>query len=216
MLASSLGPSPADATSGNPGAPAPKDIPGESGIREAPLAYPPGVARRAAGGGWHAKIGVYRHGLAFAPWEKSLHVLVRLSELHYHARAPSADGPTSTGGGGAGEGSPTTTTRRRSGSRVGGVLDLGPAGSFGAPTTVLWGKRDIAVEMGLATDGMADYFGVAGSQFVLVEKAGHWTPLDAAAIPVWRSVLLWAASGEEGRLGDVLGGVDGVKIVAET
>ena len=212
MLASSLGPSPAEAkfSGSTSSASASKEIPGENGIREAPLAYPPSVADRAALGGWHAKIGVYRHGLAFSPWEKSLHVLVRLSELHYHARSPSSADAPASGGGESG-----ATTRHRSGSRVGGVLDLGPAGSFGAPTTVLWGKRDIAIEMGLATDGIADYFGVAGSQFVLVEKSNHWTPLDAAAIPVWKSVLLWAASGEQGRLEEVIGRMDGVKVVAE-
>jgi hypothetical protein len=210
MLASSLGPSPVEAASTGSSSP-PKAIPGETGIKEAPLAYPPAVALRAAAGGWHAKIGVYRHGLAFSPWEKSLHVLVRLSELqHRAAHSSSPSSPTS----GSGEGV-AAKTRRRSGSRVGGVLDLGPAGSFGAPTTVLWGKRDVAVEMGLNTDGMVDYFGIAGSQFVLLERANHWTPLDPAAIPTWKAVLMWAVSGEEGSLREVLAGVDGVKMVAE-
>jgi pimeloyl-ACP methyl ester carboxylesterase len=209
MMASSLGPSQAEAGSSGPSASsAVNQNVGENGIREAPFAYPPSVALRAALGGWRSKIGVYRHGLAFSPWTKSLDVLVRLDELQYEVRSPSVESPVGAERGGL--------AHQLSGSRVGGVLDLGPAGSFGAPTTVLWGKRDIAVEMGLATDGMADYFGVAGSQFVVVEKATHWTPLDPTAIPVWKAVLLWATTGEHGRLEEVVGNMDGVKIVAES
>lgn len=79
---------------------------------------------------------------------------------------------------------------------------------------MLWGKKDLAVEIGLATDGIADYSSVAEP----VRGHGEGDALDAAGSvgdSGVREVLLWAVSGEHGKLEEVLGDMGGVKVVTE-
>ena len=166
MLASSVGPSIREC---------------QSAVNASDLAYPDSVRRRAArSGGWFEKLRVYREGLAFRPWEKSLETLWDLNQIQQRAG------------------------RRRSSSGT-GLFDTSPKGSIKAPTTVLWGKSDVAIENSIAIDGMRDYFGVKSSQLILLSSCGHWVPLEKQGIPVFEEVINWAITGEQGSLKDRLG-----------
>jgi len=144
------------------------------------LAYPASVRQRAATGGWSEKIRVYRDGLAFAPWDKSLQTLWDLNQI--------------------GQG-----MRRRKSSSTAGLFDVGPAGSLRAPTTVIWGKGDIAIENSLAIEGMDDFFSSRPSQVIVLSRVGHWAPLEKQGMPVFEEVIEWAAQGEKDSLSQKLG-----------
>lgn len=138
------------------------------------LAYSSSVLARASNGGWTEKIKYYRNALATAPWEKSLEILWDLNQIEQN-------------------------TGRRSSSTQ-DLFDVGPAGCLRAPTTVIWGAGDLAIDRSLATDGIGDFFNSRSSQLVVVSKCGHWAPLDKQAIPVFEEAIEWAVQGEQGTL----------------
>jgi pimeloyl-ACP methyl ester carboxylesterase len=144
------------------------------------LAYPDSVRQRAQNGAWFEKIRVYRDGLAFLPWEKSLETLWDLTQIQQ------------------------VKGRRRSSSGV-GLFDTGPEGSLKAPTTVIWGKRDVAIENSIAIEGIRDFFGCKSSHLIMIQKCGHWTPVEKQGAPVFEEVIAWAAGGEVGSLKERLG-----------
>jgi pimeloyl-ACP methyl ester carboxylesterase len=163
MLAGSIGPSMKECVSSGKG----------------DLEYPRSVRERAQNGAWFEKIRVYRDGLAFAPWEKSLETLWDLTQIQQ------------------------VKSRRRSSSGA-GLFDTGPEGSLKAPVTVIWGKSDVAIENSIAIEGIRDFFGVKGSQLIMIQKCGHWTPVERQGAPVFEEVIAWAAGGEVGSLKDRL------------
>jgi hypothetical protein len=144
------------------------------------LIYSDSVRQRAQTGGWLEKIRVYREGLAFSTWNKSLETLWDLTQIQQ------------------------VKGRRRS-SSIAPLFDTGPEGSLKAPTTVIWGKRDIAIENSIALDGFRDFFGCKSSQVIRIQKCGHWTPVEKQGAPVFEEVIAWAAGGEVGTLKDRLG-----------
>lgn len=165
MLASSVGPSMIECT---------------SAVNASELAYSESVRQRARTGGWLEKIRVYREGLAFKPWEKSLETLWELNQLLQNG------------------------VRRRSSSNA-GLFDTGPAGSIRAPVTVIWGKSDVAIENTIAIEGFRDYFGAKSSQLIMISHCGHWAPVEKQGIPIFEEVIEWATTGEKGLLKDKLG-----------
>lgn len=164
LLASSLGPSMEECVTSGKG----------------DLTYPDSVRQRAQNGAWFEKIRVYRDGLAFLPWEKSLETLWDLTQIQQ------------------------VKGRRRSSSGV-GLFDTGPEGSLKAPTTVIWGKRDVAIENSIAIEGIRDFFGCKSSHLIMIQKCGHWTPVEKQGAPVFEEVIAWAAGGEVGSLKERLG-----------
>jgi len=193
MLASCLGPSKAEI-----------DIPGadvkptdDNPHQSVMYSYP--IKSRASTGGWSEKVRLYRDGLAVDPWNKSLKILWELNQLEEASRSVSSSG----------------SGRRRSGSRV-GIFDIGPPGTFAAPTTILWGQKDVACNQAIAMDGVSDYFGVPPSHFITFPKVGHWTPHDVAAVDVWEAVIHWALKGEKETMAKLLERYDAAKLVLES
>lgn len=173
-LASSVGPSPNQCDS-----PVSKDAtsPSTDGSSkngpQSGLRYTESVRRRAKSGGWTAKLGLYRDGCLMRPWTKTLEVFWSLNQL-----------------------SSDKALRRRSSGSTAGLFEVGPEGALGAPTTVIWGREDVAIEDCIAVEGIADYFGARGSQLVLIGKCGHWTPVERLGAPIFETVVEWALSGE--------------------
>lgn len=148
--------------------------------------YPTSVNRRTHDGGWSEKIRLYREGLAFSPWTKSLELIVRLSELE-----------------------PSTSRRSSSGA---GLFDFGPKGCLNAPVTVVYGRLDPAFDPRMALEGMVDYL-ARGSQVVVLEKGGHWLPAERAGANVLEECVRWALDGEVKPLKERLGGMVAVEKV---
>jgi pimeloyl-ACP methyl ester carboxylesterase len=145
------------------------------------IKYSRSVRRRATNGGFVEKLGLYRHGCVSKPWEKSLENLWDLQQLLNSQQA-----------------------RRRSLSSS-GIFDVGPEGVTKAPTTVIWGEDDVAIENCIAVEGFADYFGAKESNFVMASKCGHWTPVEKQGAPIFQEVIAWALEGEQGSLRTRLG-----------
>lgn len=165
LLASSIGPGEKECTSSPNGKPE--------------LAYSEGVRSRAANGGYSEKIRLYREGLIFNTWEKSLETLWDLNQIEQ-------------------------STGRRQSSGV-DLFEVGPVGSLRAPTTVIWGKGDVAIENAIAIEGFGDFFGARPSHLIIVERCGHWAPLERMAIPIFEEVIEWAVKGEKQGLREKFG-----------
>jgi pimeloyl-ACP methyl ester carboxylesterase len=165
------------------------------------LSYPSSVAKRIATQGWHNKLRIYRDGLFLSPWPKSLETLFALSTLDDQGKnQPSPQSPRR----------PSTT----------GLFDTGPPGSLQAPATVVYGMKDPAFETRLGLEGMSDYL-VRRSQVVLLERGGHWLPLEKNANRVLEEIILWSLEGEKVPLGSSLAialeqSGEGVKIAVDT
>ncbi|KAF2432093.1 alpha/beta-hydrolase [Tothia fuscella] len=179
LLASSIGPSEKECTTSPNGSPE--------------LTYGPSVLQRAISrnGGFTEKINLYRQGLLFNPWEKSLQTLWDLNQIEQ------------------------STGRRQSSGGL-DLFDVGPAGSLRAPMTVIWGKRDVAIENAIAIEGIGDFMGVRPSQLLVVEGCGHWVPIQEQGVGVFEEVIGWAVEGEKGGLRERFGeGFVGVKFAVE-
>jgi pimeloyl-ACP methyl ester carboxylesterase len=164
------------------------------------IKYPISVKSRASTGGWFEKLRLYRENLVASPWNKSLQLVWELNQIEqFHASISSTSTNTTA-----------SSAQKRRGSSATfksvGVFDIGPPGSLAAATTIIWGNKDVALNMALTMDGIGDYFGVGESHFVVLSQVGHWTPLSSMACGVWKAVISWAVQGEEGPLKDKLGG----------
>jgi hypothetical protein len=161
------------------------------------LKYPFSVKSRASTGGWFEKLRFYREDLIFSPWNKSLQLVWELNQIQQtHESVSSASSSSTT----------SAHQRRRSSAafKSVGVFEIGPKGTLGSATTIIWGAQDIAVSSTLAMEGISDYFGVRESHFIVLPRVGHWTPLSALAFGAWKAIISWAAQGEEGSLKDKL------------
>jgi pimeloyl-ACP methyl ester carboxylesterase len=145
------------------------------------ITYSDSVLQRArsGNGGWSEKIRVYRDDLIFGPWEKSLETLWDLNQIEQSSGRRNFSNPD--------------------------LFDVGPSGTCKAPTTVIWGKGDVAIENSIAVDGIGDYFGSRSSQMISLTRVGHWAPMEKQGIPVFEEVISWAIEGEKGSLKDRLG-----------
>jgi pimeloyl-ACP methyl ester carboxylesterase len=145
--------------------------------------YPESVARRIPSGGWYNKIRLYREGLFLKPWQKSLETLFalrNLEELEESSPRSKSASPHSAH-------RPSTA----------GLFDSGPPGALRSPATIVYGMKDLAFEPKLGLEGIQDYL-VKGSQVVLVEKGGHWLPVEQEGGQVLEEVITWCLEEENG------------------
>lgn len=110
---------------------------------------------------WH-QTAYYRNGLAFDRWEKSLEIIADLYNIESESSASASVSPI----------------RRRSSSSGSSTLFTEPYnGALKAPSTILWGEKDLALGRAICLDGIGDYLAL-GSEVILLSKAGHWTPVE--------------------------------------
>ncbi|KAB8343188.1 hypothetical protein FH972_022778 [Carpinus fangiana] len=147
--------------------------------------YPASVHKRATQGNFFESVRVYREGLAVKRWNKSLNLL---AELHAVDQS-----------------SPSLASQRRNSSGT-GLINDGPPGALRAPTTVIWGAGDPALQKVLMVEGIREYMLCAGSGVVTVEDVGHWVPSDGRGTSVFAKTVSWAIEGEKGGLDQVLSG----------
>jgi hypothetical protein len=168
------------------------------------IKYPESVRSRVSTGGWYDKIRYYRDDLIFAPWNKSLQLVWELNQIQTQHESFTSTSSTSS----------AAHQRRRSSAafKTVGVFDMGPKGTLGAATTILWGAKDVAVSSTLAMEGISDYFGVRESHYIVLPRVGHWTPLSGPAFGTWRAIVSWAAQGEDTPLKDRLQDFPAAKI----
>jgi hypothetical protein len=122
--------------------------------------------------------GYYRDGAANGVWKKSIETIVALQNL-----TPNES---------------TSPTRRRSSSSASSALFSSPFKNvLGAPATVVWGVKDLALGKQVCLDGIGDYL-VKDSEVILLNRSGHWTPLERESRAALARVIgLYAAGGEE-------------------
>ena len=152
--------------------------------------YPDSVRRRVSGYGWDEKIRIYREGLFLKPWEKSLEVIISLNELSEQKEQASRSG------------------------MGGGIFDDGPSGALKARATIVLGKRDPAFQLELCLSGIGDYLS-KGSQVVVLEKGGHWTPCEELGLKALESMVVWALEKGDRPLKKALEGLEHVDVVLE-
>ncbi|KAJ5654365.1 hypothetical protein N7490_001368 [Penicillium lividum] len=86
---------------------------------------------------------------------------------------------------------------------AGGQEPQGAPGALKAPSTVFWGKKDIALHPAICLDGMADFI-PKDSQIVLLPESGHFTPIELESRVALTKAVEWAIEGEQCDIGDVL------------
>ncbi|KZF22210.1 putative alpha/beta hydrolase [Xylona heveae TC161] len=171
LMASSLGPSKMEVASATP-----------VGER-----YPPSVTARLRSGPWPEQIRLYREGLAWGTWEKSLETLGILFNLD-DGRRPSSGA---------------------------GLFEEGPLGSLKAPATIIMGERDLAMEPRIALDGIGDYL-FRRSQVIILPKNGHWVPIEDKGGALLEQVIQWAGTSRQEKLSQRVNGLGtGAKITVE-
>ncbi|KAJ4304732.1 hypothetical protein N0V90_000259 [Kalmusia sp. IMI 367209] len=133
--------------------------------------YPAALKTRLGSYGMLEKTRIYREGLILGTWEKSIETVVALSEIQ------------------------STSPRGSSGSSA-GLFDDGPPGALKAPATIVYGDEDPAFEKTLGLDGLGDYL-AQGSQVLILEKSGHWLPVEEVGGGVIEGVVAWGLDGEK-------------------
>ncbi len=113
------------------------------------LRYGESVRTRIRDRGMAEKSRVYREGLYFGKWDKSLEVTAALFELSAGGASPHSSMSSGT------------------------LLNTAPEGALRAPATLIIGEKDPAFGRRIGLDGIKDYL-VKGSQVVFVKDAGHW------------------------------------------
>lgn len=114
----------------------------------------------------------YRDGAASARWHKSLETITALHGI-------SGDNEL-----------------RRTSSGT-GVFDEGVPGVLKAPSTIIWGQKDIALDPHICLDGIGDYL-VKDSQVVMLPHSGHFTPIEKESRAALEAAIQWAIGGEKG------------------
>ncbi|KAI9812143.1 MAG: hypothetical protein M1827_004809 [Pycnora praestabilis] len=200
-MASSLGPGVAECSTG-------------TSIREE--SYPLSVRQRAERGGpWADQISYYRDGAATQPWTKSLETVATLHDL---------DGSPATAAVAGGVVQPQG--RRSSGGLA--LFPSGPQGAVRAPTTVVWGQEDRALDMRICLEGMGEFLlargddgggggggshgksqggSQGGSQVLVLPSVGHWVPVEEKGKAVLKEIMGWTVDGEREKLSERLGRV---------
>jgi pimeloyl-ACP methyl ester carboxylesterase len=116
----------------------------------------------------------YRQGAASARWHKSLETIAGLHGI-------------------AGD-----EGLRRTSSGT-GIFDEGIPGVLKAPSTIIWGQKDIALDPHICLDGIGDYL-VKDSQVVMLPRSGHWTPIEMESRAALEAAIQWAVGGEKGEV----------------
>ncbi|KAL3495431.1 hypothetical protein BJX62DRAFT_222637 [Aspergillus germanicus] len=120
----------------------------------------------------------YRDGTSRSRWNKSIETI---ASLHSIAQE-------------------TGIRRASSGA---GVFDDGPEGALKARTTIIWGKKDLALTPQLCLDGISDYLST-GSQVIDLPRSAHFTPLERESGVALSAAVEWAVKGEQEDIGAVI------------
>lgn len=142
--------------------------------------YPAAVAQRAGdrAGAMAESVRLYSDGLATGPWRQSASTRDALAALSPAGKSPSS------------------------------ATQPLPPSALGAPTTLLWGADDPALDSRITLAAIGPYLaGAPGSAVLLLPGLGHWTPVEGCGPRVLGGVVGWAIGGERG---DVKGVVEGV------
>lgn len=140
--------------------------------------YPTSVKLERSVSNFHHMAGYYRHGAASKRWHKSVETV---ANLHIISQG----------------------NELRRASSGAGMFDEGPAGVLKAYSTILWGKRDQALQPQLCLDGISDYL-VSHSQVIELPQSGHFTPIERESRVALEKALEWAAKGEREDIGAVI------------
>ncbi|KAJ5803302.1 uncharacterized protein N7503_005752 [Penicillium pulvis] len=89
----------------------------------------------------------------------------------------------------------------------------GAKGALKAPSTIFWGKKDIALHTAICLDGMSDFI-PKNSQVVLLPKSGHFTPIELESRVALTTAIQWAIAGEQGDIGAALS-KSSVEVIAQ-
>ncbi|KAJ0422407.1 hypothetical protein BJY00DRAFT_300251 [Aspergillus carlsbadensis] len=120
----------------------------------------------------------YRDGTSRSRWNKSIETI---ASLHSIAQE-------------------TGIRRASSGA---GVFDDGPEGALKARTTIIWGRKDLALTPQLCLDGISDYLGL-DSQVIDLPRSAHFTPLERESRVALSAAVGWAVKGEQEDIGAVI------------
>lgn len=120
----------------------------------------------------------YRDGASRARWNKSVETVAALHAISQGEQSP----------------------RGNSGA---GLFNEGPPGALRARATIMWGKKDFALNEQICLDGISDYLGV-DSYVVELTHSGHFTPLEQESQVALEKVAEWAAKGEREDIATVL------------
>lgn len=131
-----------------------------------PWGYSKDVRIRAPSGGWTSRLGLYRDDLSVLKWTQSPEVRASLDALAATAR--------------------TEVVLKDSQSSV-PVLE----GALRAPTTVIWGEGDVALDETLSLETMDAYLVANKSQIVSFPDAGHWVQVRKCSRDIIIDLLLW-------------------------
>jgi len=86
---------------------------------------------------------------------------------------------------------------------AGGKEFQGAKGALKTPSTIFWGKKDIALHTAICLDGMSDFI-PKDSQVILLPNSGHFTPIEPESREALTKAIQWAIEGEQGDIGAVL------------
>lgn len=143
------------------------------------LQYGPSVATRVQSIGeifWQTTA-YYRHGLATSTWEKSIETIAALHNID--SDLSSSDSPS----------------RRRSSASTSALFSDQLKGSLRAPSTILWGEKDIALSKAICLDGITDYL-AKDSEVILLPQSGHWVPVEKHSRKVLGQIVRMFANGD--------------------
>lgn len=120
----------------------------------------------------------YRHGAASKRWQKSVETVANLHSI-------------------------SQGNELRRASSGAGMFDNGPAGTLKAPSTIIWAKKDLALQPQLCLDGISDFLG-SRSQAIELPRSGHFTPIERESRMALEKAVEWAAKGEREDIGAVI------------
>ena len=138
--------------------------------------YSASVFRRAQSEPLMEQIRYYREGLAFGKWKHSNKVIIDVQKLTHDHPHLEAYADTDS-------------------------INQGPIGALKAKSIILWGVRDVALDMKIALAGIEDYL-TEHSDVVAVPQAGHWLPLHSVGMDVLENSVDWALSAQDGTLSE--------------
>ncbi|KAH9873363.1 hypothetical protein J1614_005761 [Plenodomus biglobosus] len=161
-------------------------------------AYGSSVQARTRDRGMAQKLKIYRDALFTGEWEKSQETVDALGSASSRDDVD-VDADVS---------SPVPTTTISPNATV--ATTTAPKGALQTPATILYGENDPAFIQALVLGNAAAYL-VPGSRVCVVQRGGHWLPLEHRGRRVVERVLRWVVGEEDGEL--VLRGVEGVRVV---
>lgn len=140
--------------------------------------YPMSVKTERSVSNFEHTANYYRHGAASTRWQKSVETVASLHSI-------------SQG---------NELRRASSGS---GMFDNGPVGALKAPSTIIWAKKDLALQPQLCLDGISDFL-ASRSQVIELPRSGHFSPVEHESRLALEKAAEWAAKGEREDIGTII------------